>query len=80
MSVDRWILCSSKTSVNQFRSKIVKRFVAQMLSHPTFPFTVQEPRDQEMGEFYVVKKCLATDFEAPKLQKCQLANLFEGAH
>ena len=34
---------------------------------PTNAFTILEPRDQEIGELYVVHKCRGTDFEAPKL-------------
>ena len=34
---------------------------------PTSPFTILEPQDQGIGEFYVVQKRRATDFEAPKL-------------
>ena len=36
---------------------------------PTDPFTILEPRDQEIAEFYVARECLATDFKAPKLRK-----------
>ena len=36
---------------------------------PTNPFTILEPRDQEIGEFYLVQERRATDFEAPKLGK-----------
>ena len=32
------------------------------MNHLTNPFTILEPRDQEIGEFYVVQ-----DLEAPKL-------------
>ena len=31
---------------------------------PTYPFTILEPHDQEIGEFYIER---TTDFEAPKL-------------
>ena len=37
--------------------------------YPTNPFTILEPRDQEMDEFYLVEGRRATDFEAPKLGK-----------
>ena len=33
------------------------------------PFTILEPPDQEIGEFYVVLERRAADFEAPKLWK-----------
>ena len=35
---------------------------------PTGPFTMLEPQDQEIGEFYVAQKRRATDF---KLQNCE---------
>ena len=38
-----------------------------MSSHSTGPFTILEPRDQGIGEFYVVQERRETDFEAPKL-------------
>ena len=37
--------------------------------HPTDPFTILEPRDEEIVEFYAEQKRRATDFEAPKLWK-----------
>ena len=37
--------------------------------NPTNLFTILKPQDQEIGEFYVVQECHATDFEAPKLWK-----------
>ena len=36
---------------------------------PTGPFTILEPKDQEIGEFYEVQERRATDIEAPKLGK-----------
>ena len=36
-------------------------------SCPTNPFTISEPQDQEIVEFYVVQERRATDFVAPKL-------------
>ena len=33
---------------------------------PTDPFTILEPQNQGMGEFYVIQKRHSTDFEAPK--------------
>ena len=38
-------------------------------AYPTGPFTISEPQDQEVVEFYVVQKCRATDAEVPGLQK-----------
>ena len=38
-------------------------------SNPTYPFTVLEPRDQEIGEFYAIQERCATDWEAPQLYK-----------
>ena len=35
--------------------------------HPTNPFTILVPHDQEIGEFYEVQERRTTDFEAPKL-------------
>ena len=35
--------------------------------NPTGPFTILEPRDQEIGEFYIDLKHLVTYFEVPKL-------------
>ena len=34
---------------------------------PTNIFTILEPQDQEISEFYVVQECSVTDFEASKL-------------
>ena len=33
----------------------------------TGPFTILQPQDQEIGEFYSVQERRSTDFEAPKL-------------
>ena len=44
----------------------VKQSIHLYYSVPTNPFTILEPQDQEIGEFYVVQKLLATDLEAPK--------------
>ena len=41
--------------------------VNQLVSYPTHPFTILEPHDQEIGEFYVVEERCATEFEARKL-------------
>ena len=38
-------------------------------SYPTGPFTISEPRNQEIGEFYVVQGRRTTYFEASKLWK-----------
>ena len=38
-----------------------------MVLGPTNPFTILEPRDQEISKFYVVRERRATDFETPKL-------------
>ena len=35
--------------------------------YPTGPFTIFEPQDQEIAEFYVVRERRTIDFEAPKL-------------
>ena len=35
--------------------------------NPTNSFTILEPQDQEIGEFFVVWERRATDFDAPKL-------------
>ena len=43
-----------------------------MLSLPTGPFTIFEPYDQEIGDFYVAQKRRRTDFEASKLRKGRL--------
>ena len=37
--------------------------------HPTGPFTIQEPEDQEIFELYVARKRRETDFEALKIVK-----------
>ena len=39
---------------------------------PTDIFTIPEPQDQEIGEFFVVQERRATDYEAPKLWKGRL--------
>ena len=43
---------------SQFRSS---------LRNPTGPFTILEPQDQEIAEFYVVQKRRATYFDATNL-------------
>ena len=45
-----------------------------IVANPTSPFTILEPRDQEIGEFYVAEERRATDFEAQKLCKCLSGN------
>ena len=35
--------------------------------YPTGTFTILEPQDQEISEFYVVQECRTAAFEAPKL-------------
>ena len=35
--------------------------------NPTYPFTILEPQDQEIGQIYVAHDRRTTDFEAPKL-------------
>ena len=42
---------------------------ATLDSFPTNPFPILAPRDQEIGELYVVQDRRATDFEATKLWK-----------
>ena len=42
--------------------------------HPTDPFTILVPQDQEIGQFYVGQERYATDFEAPKLRKGRSGN------
>ena len=44
-----------------------KQDVLYYMLYPTNPFTILEPRDQEIGQFYVVQKRHAVDFKAPKL-------------
>ena len=39
------------------------------LPYPTGSFTISEPRNQEIGEFYGVQERLVTDFKARKLWK-----------
>lgn len=34
------------------------------VSSPTGPFTIVEPKDQEIGQFYVFQERWATDFKA----------------
>ena len=48
---------------------VLPRFQVNLLFHPTGPFTVFEPQDQEVGKFYVVQERRTTDFEASKLWK-----------
>ena len=45
-----------------------------IIYYPTNSFTILEPEDQEIGEFYVVQERRATDFEAPKLRKGSSGN------
>ena len=37
------------------------------VNSPTNRFTISEPHDQHIGEFYVAQKRHMTNFEAPKL-------------
>ena len=39
--------------------------------YPIDPFTISKPRDQEIGEFYVVQDRRAPVFDAAKLRKGQ---------
>ena len=41
----------------------------QCHSKPTGPFTILQPHNQEISEFYVVQERRATDLEAPQLRK-----------
>ena len=53
---------------------------------PTGPFTILEPRDQGIGEFYEVQERRATDFEALKfffndniyLTSCSIKSALQG--
>ena len=38
-----------------------------MTHNPTGPFTILEPRDQEIDKLYAVQESRMTDLEAPKL-------------
>ena len=42
--------------------------------HPTVPFGMFVPHDQDIGELYSVHERRWTDFEAPKLWKCWSGN------
>ena len=58
----------------QDQSKLDNRMKRLLLTtiylwYPTNPFTILEPLDQEIGEFYVVQERHATDLDAPKLWK-----------
>ena len=35
--------------------------------YPTNPYTILEPRDQEIGEFYEVHECCVSDFPAQEM-------------
>ena len=52
---------------------MLNAFLPQLLFsvrlYPTGPFAISEPQDQEIGEFYVVQKRRATDFDDPKTSK-----------
>ena len=66
---------SAKKSYLIFVVKMKCSYLDVLSSHlnwrmyPTNPFTILEPHDQEIGEFYLVRELRATDFEAPKLWK-----------
>ena len=51
---------------------------------PANPFTILEPEDQGIGEFYVVQERRATDFKAPELWKsssgCTILELYNHLH
>ena len=53
---------SDKKSASEFSNAYTNEKTS-----PTNPFTVLEPQDQEIGEFYVAQECRVTDFGAPKL-------------
>ena len=52
-----------------FKQSDLCNFFSFLLYFPTSPFTILEPQDQEIGEFYVIQERRATDFEASKLWK-----------
>ena len=57
--------------------KTRQRCSTDFLYHiPTDTFTIPEPQDHEIGEFYVVQKRRATDFKAPKLWKGRSGYVF----
>ena len=43
--------------------------------HPTNPFTILEPLDQEIGEFYLAQEGFGTDMKDSKLWKCLLGDI-----
>ena len=65
---------SAVTNINSWRVKSALSNVVSLLwyyeraSQRTL-FKVLKPQDQDIGEYYVVEKRRAADFEAPKLWK-----------
>ena len=41
--------------------------VSIVIKYPTSPFTILDPQDQEIDEFYVVEESRTADFEVSKL-------------
>ena len=52
-----------------WKSFLFSCFPSLFFHSPTNTFTISEPQDQEISEFYVVQDRRATDSEAPKLWK-----------
>ena len=50
----------SRLSVGIFRP-----YLEEFSDYPTNPFTILEPQEQEIGDFYIVQEHRASDFQAP---------------
>ena len=48
-----------------------------ILSHPTGPFTILEPQDLEIGDFYAVQKRHPSGTDAPKVWKGRSGSLVQ---
>ena len=63
-----WVVCVIRARGLYLHNLITTCICSMSIGYnPTTPFTILEPRDQEISEFYVVQECRAPDFEAPNL-------------
>ena len=52
---------------DMLRNSCIMHLIPGDAELPPNPFTILEPCDQDIGEFYLVQERRATDFEASKL-------------
>ena len=62
---------SSAVLTEIWRKKLISIEISplELKKSPANPFSDSGPRNQEIGQFYVVQERRVTEFEAPKLRK-----------